>query len=328
MTLEWTEDITLQVPRQLTNGHRVQHLALSSDARYIAIGYDKGVDGIHSDTLRQMVPKPSYLDSYTCTREKSGAHDAATMAAVISESLIAIAYSQSIEIRRLFSSAPKPKKWQAIGELPSPPALNGQNHGSYYVKSVHSLQLDRLVVSYTGPGIMNTLVVCWRINVKKPWLSEIQAVNDLAGIVADVSSTLNSVLMVDAAFGAYRLYEVGSAVSKRNFVPRALDSGNISVAQPVSDAQFLDIDTVVGTGLGQISLWKEDTTVLQNLIFRNYTNHRIQSISSAYDDLQDVGWIGALIDHADRVDIVLWRTVHLETSESRSYYHKQMKLGS
>ncbi|KAJ3963854.1 hypothetical protein EV361DRAFT_943216 [Lentinula raphanica] len=218
MTLVWTEDITLQFPRNLTNGHNIEHLALSHDARYIAIGYDKGVDvwdtrstlnvrepayhfrgstRIHSvkwlpdrSTLihthagaRVYIATISAAGFATSGFRKSGAQDAAVMAAVIAEGLIAIAYSHTIEIRRHFPSALEPLKWHALGELPSPPALNGQIQGPVLVKSVHSLRSNRLIVSYTGPGIRNTLVVCWRINTKQPSLSEIEAVNDLAGIV-------------------------------------------------------------------------------------------------------------------------------------------------
>lgn len=83
----------------------------------------------------------------------------------------------------------------------------------------------------------------------------------------DVSGASNSILVMDSGIGAYRVISLGSANTNSIFFPRKRDN---SVAQPVSFAEFLDADCIVGTGAGQMVVWKEDGRRLQNLIFRNY----------------------------------------------------------
>jgi hypothetical protein len=133
MPLEWKEDITLQLARP--TGTDFRQVALSSDGRYLAVAFGNGADiwdtadGLRASQatyqLRGSTPITSmkWFPSYPCLICTHGGsrvyiatftpngfssvglcrfrgHDAAKMAAVLNERLIAIGYNHSVEIRQ------------------------------------------------------------------------------------------------------------------------------------------------------------------------------------------------------------------------------------
>ncbi|KAE9386596.1 hypothetical protein BT96DRAFT_1005933 [Gymnopus androsaceus JB14] len=251
-----------------------------------------------------------------------GAHSTALMSTTLSDRLIAVAYTDAVRILRFRIDEFQNIVWDNLGSLPRPPAAEDYLVENLAIQSVHSLSINSLLVSYGIPGGANTLVFTWRIKSLIPFNAEVQGVNQVSGFISDVSRKLNAILVTDTMDGAYKLYESGSSFHRRVYTPRFQNAlGQRTVAQPVSSALFLDKDSILGTGVGQLVLWREDSNTLQNLVFRNHPTGVVESFSSAYDGTIDVGWIVCLINFPDRAEVILWHTVDINEEQLPVYLY-------
>ncbi|KAJ3873650.1 hypothetical protein F5051DRAFT_431997 [Lentinula edodes] len=164
--------------------------------------------------------------------------------------------------------------WNKIGVLPSPP-IQGEIMEDVDVQSVHSFGQDKVLVSYK-----NGVAVSWNLPSLDPFVPSFGLTAKISGIINDVCPEKGTLLVTDFQQGTYKVLRFGTEDLPRVFIPRTRET---AAAQPVSVSRFVSNDMIIGGGVGQIILWScETNNRLQNLIFRNQRNLATQCICVRY----------------------------------------------
>ncbi|KAJ3716996.1 hypothetical protein C8R42DRAFT_644914 [Lentinula raphanica] len=125
----------------------------------------------------------------------------------------------------------------------------------------------------------------------------------LPGVINDVCPGRGSILITAA--GTYQVLSLGSTTAQNIFVPR---DPVTKYPQIVSCAKYLSSDVIIGAGAGQLILWNAELgNRLQNLPFRDQDGGQItHHICTAYRGEDDSGWV---VTAHDGGRIICWKTI-------------------
>ncbi|KAJ4478941.1 hypothetical protein C8R41DRAFT_922803 [Lentinula lateritia] len=359
MPLTWRESDRFQIEEGTTDSNAkcpITSVSLSFDAHYLAVclGVQIQVWDLLDDTIQ--VPKTSVeVDTITnfitwfpksprlatahdegpvyvftiektgvdvdCCQRNIGVESPATYIAILDEETMAVALAALVRIQKLavvsrekLIEENREKRWNTVGQLLPP------RNGSHLVKSIHALAEGKVLVAYE-----NNHVVVWQINSNATGSIHPQIINEfpLPGPVTDVCHKANRILCTDHVSSTYKIFEFGTgAVSlQATLHPRTRDT--MKAPQRISTAIFLPPhgNAIIGGGVGQMVLFDDHGSRLQNLSFKDESEQRFtseqanrahvtpQSISCIYKSDIDIGLLASAINLDKQSEVIIWRTM-------------------